>query len=75
METFRERERRDKRAYLLEVMQAAGGVVSKAARLAGVNRTQFYRMLDEHGVTWGKKRRPGNAAWNGRPGMVWREMH
>ncbi len=34
------------RTYLASMLQRAGGVVSKAATLAGVARPSFYRMLD-----------------------------
>ena len=36
--------------YLTEVLRAARGQVSKAARMAGRNRTEFYKLLNQHGL-------------------------
>lgn len=38
------------RDYLIRVLQLAQGNVSEAARLAGRNRTEFYRLLGRHGL-------------------------
>jgi DNA-binding NtrC family response regulator len=38
------------RAYLLKVMERAHGSVSEAARLAGIDRTNFRRLLQRHGI-------------------------
>ncbi|HWU89551.1 MAG TPA: sigma 54-interacting transcriptional regulator, partial [Kofleriaceae bacterium] len=38
------------RAYLVKVMQKAKGSVSEAARLAGLDRTNFRRLLQRHGL-------------------------
>jgi two-component system response regulator HydG len=37
-------------AYLVKVMQKAKGSVSEAARLAGLDRTNFRRLLQRHGI-------------------------
>jgi two-component system response regulator GlrR len=36
------------RDYLVRILKITGGNVTKAARLAGRNRTEFYRLLERH---------------------------
>lgn len=38
------------RRYLVRVMERAGGSVSEAARLCGLDRTNFRRLLQRHGL-------------------------
>lgn len=38
------------RCYLVNLMQRANGSVSEAARLAGLDRTNFRRLLTRHGL-------------------------
>jgi DNA-binding NtrC family response regulator len=38
------------RRYLVRVMEKAKGSVSEAARLAGLDRTNFRRLLQKHGL-------------------------
>jgi len=38
------------REYLVRILKITGGNVSKAARLAGRNRTEFYRLLERHSL-------------------------
>ena len=38
------------RNYLSQVLQITTGNVTQAARLAGRNRTDFYKLLNRHGV-------------------------
>jgi two-component system response regulator GlrR len=38
------------REYLVRLLKITGGNVSKAARLAGRNRTEFYRLLERHAL-------------------------
>jgi transcriptional regulator of acetoin/glycerol metabolism len=38
------------RRYLLRVMERAGGSVSEGARLSGLDRTNFRRQLQRHGL-------------------------
>jgi transcriptional regulator of acetoin/glycerol metabolism len=38
------------RQYLTELVRAADGNMSKAARLAGVDRTTLYRLMERHGL-------------------------
>jgi DNA-binding NtrC family response regulator len=37
-------------AYLKHVVQSAGGNISDAARMAGVDRTTLYRLMEKHGT-------------------------
>ena len=36
-------------AYLTRLTTRAGGNISKAARLAGIDRTTLYRLMEKHG--------------------------
>ncbi len=36
--------------YLTNLVQRAGGNMSRAARLAGVDRTTLYRIMEKHGL-------------------------
>ena len=38
------------RRYLTRVVMRAGGNLSEAARLAQVDRTTFYRLMERHGL-------------------------
>jgi len=38
------------RRYLVQVMERAGGSVSGGARLSGLDRTNFRRLLQRHGL-------------------------
>jgi transcriptional regulator of acetoin/glycerol metabolism len=53
--------------YLAQLMQDCGGNVSLAARIAGRNRTDFYKLLYKYGVRDMKGGPPahGNTAWQG----------
>jgi transcriptional regulator of acetoin/glycerol metabolism len=37
------------REYLTRLTSRAGGNMSKAARLAGIDRTTLYRLMEKHG--------------------------
>ena len=39
-----------KQTYLVRILKITGGNVTKAARLAGRNRTEFYRLLERHSL-------------------------
>ena len=39
------------RTYLRQVLEMAGGNISRAARLAGRNRTDLYKLLHRHGIS------------------------
>jgi DNA-binding NtrC family response regulator len=38
------------RSYLTRLVERAGGNMSQAARMAGVDRTTLYRLMEKHGV-------------------------
>jgi two-component system, NtrC family, response regulator GlrR len=38
------------RRYLMRVMERAGGSISEGARLTGLDRTNFRRLLQRHGL-------------------------
>jgi two-component system response regulator GlrR len=38
------------RNYLRQLLEASGGNISRAARLAGRNRTDFYKLMSRHGI-------------------------
>ena len=46
--SFEEARRRFEREYLVGLLGAAQGNVSRAARMAGRNRTEFYRLMQRH---------------------------
>jgi two-component system response regulator GlrR len=39
------------RDYLVQLLKLTGGSITQAARLAGRNRTEFYRLLERHGLS------------------------
>lgn len=39
------------RDYLVRILTLTAGNVTRAARLAGRNRTEFYRLLDRHSLS------------------------
>ncbi|MBV8063372.1 MAG: sigma 54-interacting transcriptional regulator, partial [Nevskia sp.] len=38
------------RGYLRQLLEMSGGNISRAARLAGRNRTDFYKLMSRHGI-------------------------
>jgi DNA-binding NtrC family response regulator len=48
--------------YVRQVLARCGDNVSKAAQMAGMNRTHFYRYLRAAGIDWHNGKH-GNAAW------------
>ena len=47
---FEEATRAFERRYLVGVLRIANGNVSHAARMAGRNLTEFYKLLNRHGL-------------------------
>ncbi len=45
------------RSYLRQVLTLTGGNISRAARLAGRNRTDLYKLLHRHGMSPGEFKR------------------
>ncbi len=48
--SFNDAKRNFERDYLVKLLQLANGNVTKAAQLAKRNRTEFYRILERHGL-------------------------
>jgi DNA-binding NtrC family response regulator len=48
---WQEAKRRFERAYIARTIQKAGGNVSQAARLAGMDRSNFREKMEAHGIT------------------------
>ncbi|HQS30731.1 MAG TPA: two-component system response regulator GlrR, partial [Polaromonas sp.] len=51
--TFAEAKQRFERDYLVGLLKLTDGNVADAARLADRNRTEFYRLMQKHGLTPG----------------------
>jgi two-component system response regulator GlrR len=49
------------RDYLVRILKITAGNVTQAARLAGRNRTEFYRLLDRHALEPSMFKRDANA--------------
>lgn len=62
--TFRDAVRAARYHYLVQVMIAAEGQVSGAARIAGMNRTYFYRWLRKLGINPNDYRAAGSISAN-----------
>ena len=50
MSTFDEARDEFMRNYLVQLLQITRGNVTQAAKLAGRNRTDFYKLLSRHGL-------------------------
>ena len=50
---YAEAKKRFEREYLVGLLKLTDGNVADAARLADRNRTEFYRLLQKHGLTPG----------------------
>jgi two-component system response regulator GlrR len=53
VQTYAEARQRFERDYLVNLLKLTDGNVADAARLADRNRTEFYRLLQKHGLTPG----------------------
>lgn len=66
MKTYRDHMRAAAKEYLDSVVKRANGNISLAAKIAGVNRTDFYKKLDRYECEYERKPRArnlGNQAW------------
>jgi two-component system, NtrC family, response regulator GlrR len=59
---YAEARRRFEHEYLVGLLKLTDGHVADAARLAERNRTEFYRLLQKHGLTPGRFRGDDEAA-------------
>jgi DNA-binding NtrC family response regulator len=48
------------RSYLSQLLEAAGGNMSKAARMAGMDRMYLHRLVQKHGLRGGRSSPPGS---------------
>jgi len=60
--SFAEAKQRFERDYLVGLLKLTDGNVADAARLADRNRTEFYRLLQKHGLTPGHFKADGAAS-------------
>lgn len=69
MKTLREARREFMRTYLNRVLREAEGSRTKAAKIAGMNRTHFQALLHRHGLVrkYTFEECIGNAAWRSLP--------
>lgn len=58
MKSFRESQLEHDRQYCLEVLELTRGNVSEAARIAGKNRTDMYKLMKRCGVVGAGDRNP-----------------
>ena len=59
---FAEAKQRFERDYLVGLLKLTDGNVADAARLADRNRTEFYRLMQKHGLTPGHFKADGSAS-------------
>jgi two-component system response regulator GlrR len=59
LKTLKEAKDEFERNYLVGVLRISGGNVAHAARIAGRNRTEFYKLLGQHGIDAAEFRAPG----------------
>jgi two-component system response regulator GlrR len=67
--SYAEAKQRFERGYLVNLLKLTDGHVADAARLAERNRTEFYRLLQKHGLTPGRFK-PGGEAGPGGAGST-----
>jgi len=53
IQTLKEAKQEFERKYLISVLRVASGNVANAAAIAGRNRTEFYKLLGQHGIDAG----------------------
>lgn len=62
MQALKDAKHAFERNYLVGVMRMANGQVAQAARIAGRNRTEFYKLLKQHKIEPGEFRADKNGA-------------
>jgi two-component system response regulator GlrR len=50
IQTLKEAKRSFERSYLISVLRITNGHVANAARIAGRNRTEFYKLLNQYNI-------------------------
>jgi two-component system response regulator GlrR len=50
MQTLKEAKQEFEKNYLISVLRVSQGQVANAARFAGRNRTEFYKLLNQHNI-------------------------
>lgn len=60
--SYAEAKQRFERDYLVNLLKLTDGHVADAARLADRNRTEFYRLLQKHGLTPGRFKTGGDTS-------------
>jgi len=50
MQTLKEVKQACEKNYLISVLRITGGHVANSARIAGRNRTEFYKLLSQHKI-------------------------
>ena len=50
IETLKDAKQRFEKNYLIGVLRMTNGHVANAARMAGRNRTEFYKLLNQHDI-------------------------
>ncbi len=53
LQTLKEAKQEFERKYIISVLRVTNGNVANAARIAGRNRTEFYKLLGQHGIDAG----------------------
>ncbi len=65
MQALKDAKQAFERNYLLNVLRLTNGQVAQAARIAGRNRTEFYKLLKQHGIEPGEFRKAGAGETDG----------
>lgn len=68
--SYAEAKQRFERDYLVNLLKLTDGHVADAARLADRNRTEFYRLLQKHGLTPGRFKPGGGESGSGAAGTT-----
>jgi DNA-binding NtrC family response regulator len=63
------------RSYLSQLLEAAGGNMSKAARMAGMDRMYLHRLVQKHGLRGGRNPSPTGEHQAIRPSPIGASLH